>query len=204
MRFTKMLGLAAVMAMIVAAVGVSSASAGNTALCDEHVELACPAGHVITGHIEGTANEALLLTSLLNVECNNSALLGNALGLASPQVTHVESFTFSECVRTDNGKACEATATALGTLLTLKTGLNLGTVEAHGTNVLVKCGTFLHCVYGGLPKLHATGSEGGSLGVIETTESTVLTKISGFLCPSTSSWDAEYVIALPDEGYITS
>ncbi|HEU4682602.1 MAG TPA: hypothetical protein VFS51_12680, partial [Gemmatimonadales bacterium] len=132
MRSIKMLGLAAVAAVAAMAfVGVSSAMATNTALCTESGVLVCPAGKVYTGHIEGLAVNPVLLGTIFGIQgtisCEHSKILGNALGLGNPQVTHIESITFTGNCKTSLGASCTVKSTTLGLVNLLKTAPNLGT-----------------------------------------------------------------------------
>lgn len=93
-KFIKILGLAAIAAM--ALVGASSAMAnGPTVLCKVHEE-PCAAANIYTGHFEGLAKNPEVLSPIANIKCNHSVILGNALGLAAPQVTHLELVSISQ------------------------------------------------------------------------------------------------------------
>jgi hypothetical protein len=200
-RLIKMFGLAAIAAVVAMAfIGASSASATYTALCKEHVALGCPDGQVYTGHVEATSNHAELLASGLNILCKKSHVLGEALGLASDTadnkslIIHVSLLGFGEC--TDTVEVLDQ----VGTLLVLKTALNLGTGTASGFVVLVeKFG--LHCLYGGI----ATGAHalGGNPATIVATKIELEKKSLDFFCPSEASWDATYTVTLPKPIYIT-
>jgi hypothetical protein len=207
-RLIKLFGLAALAALAsMAFMSVSSAMAETTVLCDEHVELGCPTGHAIENtHVDSTnTDNPLLKTSFGNVKCTGSHLLAQALTLASPLVLHVELFSFTGCKEQTFGTNCTVSSTALGLLLLLKTALNLGELQAHGTEVLVECTSIgLHCIYGGLPTVHAEGdSATHTLGLVTANEA-VLTSTGGGFCPSSSKWTAHYSIGLPDPGYITN
>jgi hypothetical protein len=198
MKLIKMFGLAVIAALAsMALVGASSASAESTVLCEEpeHTECSNP----FTGHIEGLSTDALLSASFVHIECEHSVILGEALGLANPQVTHVTKLDFLNC------EPCEPVVEdETGLIETLKTGLNLGTVKGSGFKVFVDCG--IECYYGGTVEgAHAKGSEGGSLGVITANE-VELERLSGssIFCPSVSKWTATYSIVLPDELYIST
>jgi hypothetical protein len=204
-RLIKMFGLAALAAVAAMAfVGASSAMANEeTALCDEHTSLTCGAGHVVTGHIEAKATHALLKTSFGNVLCTGSHLLANALGLAKPQVSHVELFSFTGCKELTFNTGCTVTTVKLGLLLLLKTALNLGTLESHDNEVLVSCTSIgLHCIYGGLPVVHAEGTTATTMLPKITATEAVLTSTGGGFCPASSKWTATYSITLPDLLYI--
>jgi hypothetical protein len=193
--------IAAVAAM--AFVGASSASATNTALCTAN-ELVCATGNVYTGHVEALSLSPVLLSSVGNVECEHSVILGNALGLANPLVIHLELIDFTgNCHLGITG--CTVVTKALGLLLLLKTGHNVATksLESHGNNVLVNCAGVLHCVYGGLFSVTALGYNDATeeLAIVHT-EKVSLPKVSGLLCPEEGTWDALYKILLPHKIYI--
>jgi hypothetical protein len=208
MRLIKLFGLAAIAAVAaMALMGASSAMATSTVLCKVN-ELKCPAGSEITGHIEATATNPVLLNSVTNVTCKKSTILGNALGLANPLVGHLELVDFTEDCLTEGKTACTVTATELGLLLLLKTGPNHGNLIVHNTQVNVKCGFIINCTYS-LPlttELLVLGSKTPlntttSLALIHATEE-VLNNSGGGFCPETSKWDALYSVQLPHEVFI--
>jgi hypothetical protein len=209
-----MFGLTAIAAVVAMAfVGASSALAnGETVLCKENVT-PCPAGKKVENEIikalaeDSVMHPLLLNTSSVDVLCLVSHIQGKVLVLANPQVAHLEALEWLNC-STDGSAAhtnCTVTTITLGLLLLLRTGANVGTLESHGTEVLVEC-VGLHCVYGGLPSLPATGGTtlaGGTKGKVEA-NNVVLTKISGLFCPTTSEWRALYFITSPEHTYISS
>jgi hypothetical protein len=191
MRSIKMLGLAALAAlMAMALVGTSSAMAENTALCkvmagagaDEGCTVGNLASHVHEATLAGAP--AKLLTSLLTVECaalflgdvTSAGLLGNPLEISG----HL---TYSACT-----VGCEATEISTSALIkALKKGHELAEVK-HTVEVLVKCGKVLHCVYNG------AGIVGHGLGPLlsldtngdVTVSDQTLNHVRGTLCPATS------------------
>jgi hypothetical protein len=206
MKFRSSLGfMSIVTAVVMATVGASPAVARETALCNQHVALNCPEGHVITGHLEAKATHILLKTSLGNILCTGGHFLSNALGLANPQVTHLELLSLTGCKETTFSTGCTVSTVKLGLWLLLKTALNLGTLEFHDTESLLSCSSIgLHCIYGGLPTFHAEGTTPvAMLGAVRASE-TVLTSTGGGFCPATSKLTATYSITLPDLLYITS
>jgi len=200
-----MLGIAAIAAVAAMAfLGASSASATSTTLCTTNV-LVCPAGNQLPNntHVEGLAVNPELLSSLGTIKCNHSIILGKTTNgpLANPLVGSISLIDFTGNCNL-GGTPCTVATTSLGTLLLLKTGVNHGTAQSHNNNVLVECGAFTHCVYGGLPTLLAHGfTDPSTLATIEA-NAVELSRISGFLCPSTSKWDAKYSIVLPHKFYI--
>ncbi len=178
MKIIKMLGLAALAAlMAMALVGVSSAMATTTALCEaEEATCAAPVEHV---H-EESVGHALLKSSFATVECE-VLFLGDALngGLGNPLLIH-GAFAYT-CL--NNCTATEENAPA--TIEVLKTGTEEAAVTGEGL-VHVVCG--LNCVYNGV------GLEGTGLGALKaanekgevTIKERLIKKESGIFCPSTS------------------
>lgn len=204
MRLIKKLGFATVAAVATMALtGASSAMAGNTALCVVHEE-PCAAANTFEGHFEARATVARFLTDITNIACQQSRLLGFALGLNNPQVTHLEQLTFTEDCLTEGGFPCVVESVEFGLMLLLRIALNLGSVRIHNTKVLVSCpGAEIHCVFGGLPLLHALGSPNGeSLAEIHGNE-VELEVAEGFFCPEEAKLDVLYKVFLPDPVAIT-
>lgn len=190
-RYLKMFGLAAIAAVAAMAfIGASSASATqSTQICNEPSgTLACPAGKATTT-LHGVATEPLLHSSLVNVKCESSLVKASLLALGNPQVAHLEELTWTGC-KTHGGANCTVTTLLKGLFNILK----LSTTDAHakstgGTVVLVECGIFIHCSYGGEPTLLAEGSPA------DLKANTVVTSAVGhpsFFCPETSTWLALY------------
>jgi hypothetical protein len=202
MRLIKMFGIAAIAAIaMMAAVGVSIATATSTVFCKVN-QLVCPPGEEYTGHTEGLATNPVFLTSVGNVECEHSVILGNTLGLANPLTVHIELIDFTGKCHLGITNCSTATKT-VGTILLLKVGTNEGITESHGNSWLINCPGILHCVYGGLFKFEALGYSDANegLGTIHT-NAVALPKISGLLCPEITRWDALYKIILPHKFYI--
>ena len=144
MRLIKMIGLAAIAALAAMAfVGASSASATSTALCTVDEPTCAEANRV--KHIHEVDPLAILKTSILTVHCVG-LFLGDTLSpwLGSP--LHITgTFTYSGCKEGEGG-SCEAKELGGPALITvLKTATELALVTGEG-EVLVKCGSFLHCV----------------------------------------------------------
>lgn len=204
MKLGRKIGMAALAVMTVTAItSVTAANAGTTALCEKH-EQPCPAARIYQGHFEALAANPKFLTNLGDVTCNKGLILGFALGLATPQVTHLEALTFSEDCLSEGGNACVVESTELGLLLILRTALNLGEAALDHTRVLVSCpALMMHCVFEMGTELHVTGSPNqNSLAEIHAVESP-LTLPEGMFCPMEASLDALYKIVLPDPIAIT-
>jgi hypothetical protein len=203
MGFTKVVGIVAVSAIaVMATVGVSSATATSTILCKVN-QLVCPAADEYTGHFEMLATNPTLLSSVGDLVCERSTILGNALSLASPLVGHLELIDFTGNCHIGL-TSCTITTKALGLVLLLKTGPNVGSLESHGNNVLLNCAGILHCVYGGLFSTTALGYNDATeeLATVHTNEVS-LPKVSGLLCPERGNWDALYKVLLPHKIYIS-
>jgi hypothetical protein len=209
MRLIKMFGLAAIAAIAAMAfVGVSSASAGPTALCAIDDELVCESPYV--GHVEATSSDGELLTESGTILCDNSIILGNALGLGNPQVTHLELIDFGPDCLLNHLVSCTIQASHVLLLEILKTGANTGSVRSVNNWVVIKCGLVIHCEYGG------TFTAGVALGSGATLSSTSLGKIHVNTtvqrrevlllegCPEQADWHATYTVQLPHDLYIKS
>jgi hypothetical protein len=194
-----------------ALIGASSASATSTALCTSDAALVCAAGNIYTGHIEATAVNPELLSDLVNVRCEKSVILGNALGLGSAadgkqQLTHLELLDFTgSCQAVPPISVCTVATVKIGLVDLLKTGVNTGTVTSLGSEVRVVCTGVIDCTFGGEPKGSAVGASlplgSTSLGTITVNKAVLQGK--GLLCPEQGLWDAKYTIQLPHEIFIT-
>jgi hypothetical protein len=211
-----LVAIAAIAAM--AFVGASSALAGATDLCKSDPKNGtCPAGTsyaLVKNGIHFVDPLALLFATLLGVKKDilcEALFLGEALDLAAAgtggQIIHGK-FTYGEPHgggATVKGKCFEMEAkencgeikeiTAGGLLSVLRTGSETGTVTGTGFEVLVECGG-LHCIY------EAKGLTGTATGpLLETPEgkgnvsitNQSVTKVSGFLCPSSASLTTKQV-----------
>jgi len=182
----KMLGLAALTAlMAMAFVGVSSAMAEHTALCETDAALCAePVEHVHEETLSGA--QATLLSSVLTVKCD-VLFLGDTLGggLANPLVIH-GTFTYANC--NNNCTATEENSPA--EIKVSREGTELAKVTGEGLVHLV-CGSFINCKYNGL------GLQGHGLGPLTSSETNgsvnlseqTTNKESGTFCPSTAKLD---------------
>lgn len=129
-------------------------------------------------------------------------MLASALALGSPEVWHIESLILTGCKDESFNTPCTVTTVALGLLLLLRTSLNVGTLERHGTEVLYSCPSLVfHCIVSGLPKIDAEGTTSTQMLPMLDTLNTSVT-LSGPFCPATAHWKAKYEIVLPDLLYI--
>jgi hypothetical protein len=192
MRSIKMLGLAALAAlMAMASLGASSAMAGNTQLCKADEE-PCAAGNVIT-HVHGetvAGAPAVLLSSLGNVTVK-VLYLGDSLGLGAPLVIH-GNFIFTDALR--NGQSCTVTEVSTSSLIeVLRTAAETATLSGS-SEINVHCGIFINCTYDGE---NLTGIAKGPLaappnGEAFTSEAT-LHNVGGGICPATAKLDIRMV-----------
>jgi hypothetical protein len=190
MRLIKTFGLATVMAMAaMALVGVSSANAGSTAICktNEGGLLTCSLANQWK-KIHAVATNPVILSAEGNLTCASSLLEFTLLGLAAPQVGHLEKLTWEKCVYA--GFNCTITTIAPGKILFLKTAVNLGVAQYHDMKLLIECGfaPFLDCTYEGLPSFHLLGASSfgnsPSNGGIRGTEDAGFTSgLFDFACP---------------------
>lgn len=214
MKRIKVFGLVAIAALAaMALVGVSSATAnGSTSWCKVR-QIPCQPANLYPGgtHFNAEATNLKLLTSLGDIECEKSTLLGNLLNeLANPLLAEITVLSYTNCKLGAN--ACEVKSPAVGHLLYLRTAGYAGTATSHNTSTLVKCvAAGLHCVYGGLRVLSFTSTGGGAeegeeKGVPAEEEETKgeTKKESGFFCPTTAFWDTEYIFSLPTPIYLSA
>jgi len=205
MRLIKMLGLAAMAAVVATAfIGAATASAEfNTVLC-EKAELICESpvngGGNVEIHLETlAANPPLLLSSAGTVECEKSlallTLLNELAKAPAKQEAHILSLSFTgNCHLGET--SCTVTTNDLGSLLLLKTGelKAIATdmeLEGHKTKVTLKCGFFINCTFSANAKTSLAVSSDAEGHLTGKAEATPLTG-SGFLCPEKGNWDAEY------------
>jgi len=202
-KFIRPFVQAAIIAMAAMAIaGTSTAMASNTALCTHHEE-PCAAGRIYEGHFEALAENLTFLTNAINVVCKKGRILGFALGLASPQVTHLEALAYTECLA-QGAVACTVESTEIGLLLILRTALNLGSAKMDNTRVSVSCpGVPIECEYEMSMVMHASGSPSANA-LAEITAAGLPLEGVGMFCPAGPSFDAEYKVVEPDPIFITA
>jgi len=184
-RMIKLLGMAAVTAVAaMALVGASSAMAESTQLCTNETGTCV---EPTTVH-SVTVGHAVLLSSIVNVECDAlvSATVTKGLVTNGPVVLNPATLSYSNCLNN-----ASVTVIKQGTISVLNEGNELGTQTASGYRVLVEA-VGLHCVYS------AENLKGHALGPLKTgtnkdhvtySEAEVK-KVEGFFCPSVSKLDA--------------
>ena len=175
--------------MVVTLASSASADATHIVLC-EVPELVCLTPFANPTTIIGHATTPKLLSSLGTIECEKSLAeltLLNELG--SLIITHVLALSFEGNCHLGS-TSCTVTVNVLGLNSLTKTGPLTGSLKSTGgTKASAKCGSFINCSYAGEPALEISSTVGGETSIIA--NKTVL-KGSGFLCPSTSEWDATY------------
>ena len=189
MKAIKMLGLAALAALLaMAVIGISSAAAETVALCEEALEEEeeeCVArfSHVHLSTLEGAKGK--LLTSIVNVQCD-VLFLGDVTSENDLAVfLMVEgSFTYSNC------GGCEAEEVSEQSIIVIrKVGHETAQVIGEG-EMHVKC-SGLNCYYNGVglegtAKGPSLSSEtNGSVSVQEQSPK----KVKGLFCPGSAKLD---------------
>ena len=178
MKPIKMLGLAALAALLAMAfTGASSAMAGSTLLCKTD-EDPCATKNIISHVHETTSTRAKLESELPTIECHVLFLGDTVAGTSNPLIIS-GAFTYSSCnnfcsVKEENGPS---------EIKVLRTGSELAAVTGEGL-VRVQC-PFINCSYNG------EGLEGHGLGALSTggTGSVTLTgqetnkETGGEICP---------------------
>ncbi|HEX6753337.1 MAG TPA: hypothetical protein VF093_07115 [Solirubrobacterales bacterium] len=211
MRLVKMLGLAALTALVAMAfVGASSATAtGTTALCKGN-EKVCSEGNLVeTFHLlnkEGTALN--LLSEFVNALCLGLLANTKSLHVGIPQKINSETITFTGCGTSAAHNNCTIEFKKVPTFTLLKTAENLGLLTAANGELLFKCTvlgiTKIDCTYdtSGLEfgvegALHQTGTGHGMV----TAASVPLAKGSGAKCPEKPS-TLEFLLEPLEHAYV--
>jgi len=203
-RYLKILAVSAVAAAaMMAVVGAGTASA-KTILCTGNPpgttkSSECPAGvHEWTWpapqKIKAHAVNPVLETSLVNVECNESAteVEPSSDNSATTIAGKVTALSFTGCHIQGSTTACTVTVENLP-----YTGSIEGTVggktessklSVNNPRAKVVCGSFINCTYS-----QASVSLAGTNGLpTQFVANTSLANVGGLFCPSTSTWKATY------------
>jgi hypothetical protein len=198
LKYLKMLGLAAVAAMALTAfLGAGTASA--TKLCtDTACTVVYPKDTVIAaslitgGSARLTAADGATLATCTGG--NVSGKTGNESGAAVSG--SIEELTWTGCSQTTH-------TIKKGSLhITHISGTHNGTVVGTESEVTVGIlGTT--CTYGTAAGTHLGVLQGGETPILKI-ETKVTKTAGGFLCPSTSGWDAEYVVTSPHALYVAA
>lgn len=206
MKSIRILGLGVVAALaMMAFVGAGSASA--VTLCNTN-ESTCSTEHMysantaISAHLKaGTV--ALLKTNIVNVKCSVSETSGETTARnGSPLPGLIKSLSFEEC-ETVAGTPCTVTVVHLDATHPYNasiaaTGGGNGSLTVTGNSLgnpgaTVECAKVINCTFTtASARLSVTG---GTMAVAKATE--VVLSQTGSLCPSTSTWNAEYEVRTP-------
>jgi hypothetical protein len=211
MKYLKMLGLAAIAALALTAFGAGSASATN--LCSTNTNPCTGtlygAGTNLSAKLK-TGTTAVLTNSLDTVTCTESSISGSISSNTSSgknTTGTISSVTFTGCTD-QNGSNCtvEVKNTPWHAEATTETSKSNGNgkldVKSHGTGhpeAKVVCGGFLSCTFG--TELATLGITGGNPAAVKAAGIN-LSLISGFFCPSSATWDAEYEVTAPKPLYV--
>jgi hypothetical protein len=207
MRHLKMLGLAAIAALVaMALVGASSASATGLFKNSGHTE-AYAKGQTYTA----TSSSAVLDTNEEDVTCVTSGAVPgsktvleqseNNTGAGMALKGKILSLEFKNCT-SSGGISCTVTSvnTPYNASVSFTSGSN-GTITVTGASgepgARVSCGFgFLQCRFGAEPKLGITG--GNPAKVTATAVPMKLTSEEGFAkCPAEAKWTATYTATSP-------
>jgi len=194
----------AVAVVAVAGMGwLAPGQAAATLLCDQAATgcpgepQAYPSGTAIKASLKA-GTKAVLKSTLGEVECSTSSLEGKTNAASGkPLAAEFSALSYGSCSSPTLG-ACEALPKSLPYSATIESsGEHNGTLAFKGSEVLVECGSFLHCVYA-LPSLKVTGGAPATLSASEVT----LTKLSGFFCPTTTKMTVTYAVSAPQPVYV--
>lgn len=216
MKYLKMLGLAALAVASMAFIGVGSASA--TELCSTTTN-PCTSPYGVGTVIAGSSTNATLTSSLGNVVCSGSSMEGKTTSQGSSKTNvegTIEKVSFSGCTLTTpfGGGIHNCSVTPINTpwkavVATEITGVvndnGLMTVSSDGNGepgAKVDCGaSVLRCQFTASSiVLNVNG--GTSPTVVAKEEPLNRAVYEGGLCPSTSTWDANYSITKPTPLYV--
>jgi hypothetical protein len=209
MRYLKMLGLAAIAALALAAFGAGSASA--TVLCSTKTSpcTGTKYGAGTTIHtVEKVGTKPTLVTSITTVSCGKSTIHGHVTngGSFSTTVTaEITSMTFTSC-ETSSGTACTVTSTKgpwhgeLHNLTNPDGALTVKKAASEDPGATVVCGSLINCKFTtSLATLNVTG---GAPAIVAAKNISLAR--SGGICPETATWSAEYEVKQPNPLYVAA
>jgi hypothetical protein len=200
---------------LTAFVGAATASAEVHVACAK-LESPCASGNEYTGAITSnlkTGTTAVLTNNLDQVTCTASSMNGDiteATNANSNSTGRISSVSFSSC-KDQFGQTCtvevkntpwhaELAATETAGKVNGNGKMTVGKLEKGFPEAKVVCGESLNCNF---------GVESASVDVIGSSSSPtikttglVMTRISGFFCPSSATWDAEYTITKPTSLFV--
>jgi len=219
-KYLKVLGLAALAAMVVMAFGAGSASA-TTKICVSTpgtTDNECPANKSEPDpnnpqadiHVEGRLTNppgAVLVTNITTVICEESGVTLTANGStpetgATSITGEVTSLSFAKC-KTSAGVPCTITVLNLpyeshlqGTIEGVTNTSSLTVTDPVGAGAKVVCGLVLNCTF---TTKEATlhGKNITTPTTAEFTASNLPLEKAGGLCPATAEWNASYEVTTP-------
>jgi hypothetical protein len=193
MKITKILGIAAILALAVAAfVGTTSASAAfkKLTMCKTHETpgTVCKSGNILR-EVKGSATNPILLGQL-NEKCSSSTVVLKETSATSTTISgQVTTLTFTGCepcttVTTTPPYAASATTAAL---------------TSAGSALLSNCPFGINCKFGtkGATLEYGRDAEGLIIEAIAKEQPLTLEEGSAFFCGSSGKWDAAYKVATP-------
>ena len=165
--------------------GASGASAGPTSLCTADIGV-CPEANQVK-HVHEVDSALTIRTPILTLKCV-ALVLGDVFGtwLDSP-LEIIVNFTYSGCKEAEGGSCETKEIFSSSWLLILRFAPERAETTLE-TSFLVKCGSFLHCVYSG-PTLSGATTGPLAIGGVGATQfsNAGLKVVGGFLCPSGST-----------------
>jgi hypothetical protein len=187
MKYLKMLGLAAVAAAaLMAFVGAGTASAETTA-CETSAGAGCYGVNTAVNSSLTTGTEAVLTAAggLIEINCTKSEVNGKIETATTPS-GNLSKLSFESCNNT-------VEVLKFGSLTIHHDASGNGALTASGFQVRVKA-SGLTCTFGGTVKEGLTLTAGNPATVTATAN---IPLESGFFCPSTAVWHANYTVSAP-------
>ena len=190
MKYVKMLGLVALAASAMMALGASSASAD--VICT-NLETPCKAANRVTILKPVAVGTTKLTTSFKTIECNKSQIEGTVTkdGEGNPIEASISTLDFEEC-------NCEIKVLKNGTLkATNIAGTSNATVFSSGAEVTANCSTIfgaVHCIYA-TNNTHLGVVKGGENSTLNVEEAEIPRLPTSAICAEKAKWDAAYKIA---------
>ena len=145
------------------------------------------------------AKPPILLNSVANVECDESAGKGTASGLSGSQEVKVTELSWSECHTQGAADNCTVTNKALPTWDITRTALNVGTASTASGAVELECEILdlfqMDCVYPWPATLDVEGAlhtEATGNGKLSADKMVVELTEGSEHCPETAKWDLSF------------
>jgi hypothetical protein len=197
MKYLKMLGPAAIAAMVLTAV-IAATSASAAVLCKSNTNPCTeiyPAGTKISASLS-SKSDVQLTTSIGTVTCIGSTISGE-LTAGNPAHGKITSVTFSGCSLGSTNCVAEGEGTPY--TATVWTGSQLGNGDLIAEPYLfdklhlgVACGSLINCTF---------GTSSISMVIVGGMPARLVVSQSyareGGLCPAAVTWEAEYTVTAP-------